>query len=132
MTGNTSTVVTKSIVALSALYAASFAVWMWVWPQAFSDYVGFPNHEHFLHDLGAFHFGIAVGLATSLIWRDSILVVLAGFAAANLVHTLNHAMDLHLGGATKDPYLIGGLTLIVSIGVVLRWRQVARVNTEQR
>ena len=57
MNNSTSTTVTRAIVALSALYAASFAVWMWAWPQAFADYVGFPDHEHFLHDLGAFHFG---------------------------------------------------------------------------
>lgn len=67
----------------------------WAWPQSFADYVGFPDHEHFLHDLGAFHFGIAVGLAASLIWRDSI---------------------------------------IVSVGVVVRWRQLggARMNAEQK
>ncbi|MFE3451991.1 hypothetical protein ACFXJ8_24030 [Nonomuraea sp. NPDC059194] len=114
--------VTNVVVALSALYTLVFGVWMWGWPRQFADYVNFPRHEHFLHDLGAFHLGIGIALVAALIWRDAILVALVGLAAASLIHTVNHAMDSHLGGAASDPYVIGAQTLVAVVGIVFRVR----------
>ncbi|MEU4545762.1 hypothetical protein [Nonomuraea dietziae] len=114
--------VTNVVVALSALYMLVFGVWMWGWPQSFAEYVNFPPHEHFLHDLGAFHVGIGIALVAALVWRDAILVALVGLATASLIHTLNHAMDSHLGGAASDPYVIGAQALVAVVGIVFRAR----------
>ncbi|MFB9209282.1 hypothetical protein ACFFV7_49435 [Nonomuraea spiralis] len=115
-------VVTRVVVALSAVYTLVFGVWMWGWPRSFAEYVDFPPHEHFLHDLGAFHLGIGIALVSALVWRDAIVVVLVGFATAGLIHAVNHAMDAHLGGAASDPYVIGAQTLVAVVGIVFRVR----------
>ncbi|WP_162794777.1 hypothetical protein [Nonomuraea lactucae] len=114
---------TKVIVTAGAAYTLAFGVWMWGWPQSFSEFAGYPNHEHFLHDLGAYHMGVAAALLAALWVRDAVLVALVGLGVASAVHTLNHAIDLDLGGAARDPYVIGAMTLVVVAGIVLRARR---------
>ncbi|MFI6390143.1 hypothetical protein [Nonomuraea sp. NPDC050540] len=117
---------------VSALYTLYFGVWMWGWPREFAEFVNYPNHVHFLHDLGAFHLGIGVALLVALIWRDAILVALVGLAAASLIHTVNHTIDSHLGGASSDPYVIGAQTLLALVGIAFRVRHLRARETKEQ
>jgi hypothetical protein len=38
----------------------------------------------------------------SLMWSDSIGVALVGFIVAGAIHSINHALDRHLGGHPLD------------------------------
>ncbi|MFI6532719.1 hypothetical protein ACIBHY_09740 [Nonomuraea sp. NPDC050547] len=124
--------VTRVVVVVSALYTLYFGVWMWGWPREFAEFVNYPNHVHFLHDLGAFHLGIGVALLVALIWRDAILVALVGLAAASLIHTVNHTIDSHLGGASSDPYVIGAQTLLALVGIAFRVRHLRARETKEQ
>lgn len=108
------------IVALMAVQMLAFGVWMLFRPDSFAEFVGFPPHNHFLHDLGAFHIGIGVALTMALFLRDAVLVTLGGFATACVVHTVNHVADSHMGGSPSDPYVIGIQTVLAVVGVAVR------------
>jgi hypothetical protein len=93
---------------------------MWGWPDNFAAYVNFPNHVHFLHDMGVYHLGVALGLLIALVKRDAIFVVMVAFAAINVLHAFNHVLDRDLGGHPSDPYLIGVQASLAGAGAVLR------------
>ncbi len=54
----------------------------------------------------------------------------AGFLVGNLAHTVNHAVDQHLGGHALDPWGLGALTLLTGIALVVRLRQLGWVIGE--
>ncbi len=54
----------------------------------------------------------------------------AGFLVGNSAHTVNHAVDLHLGGHALDPWGLGALTLLTGIALVVRLRQLGWVIGE--
>lgn len=83
----------------------------------------FPEHTHFLHDVGVLQIGIGVTLALAVPWRDPLAVVLTGFLVGNTMHAANHAVDLDLGGRDSDPWLLGLLSLLVAVALVRRMRQ---------
>lgn len=108
------------LVVLSALAILGLGGWMWGWPDNFAAYVNFPNHVHFLHDMGVYHLGVALGLLLALVKRDAIFVVMVAFAAINVLHAFNHVLDRDLGGHPSDPYVIGVQALLAGAGAVLR------------
>jgi len=108
------------LVVLSALAILGLGGWMWGWPDGFAAYVNFPNHVHFLHDMGVYHLGVALGLLLALVKRDAIFVVMVAFAAINVLHAFNHVLDRDLGGHPSDPYVIGVQALLAGAGAVLR------------
>jgi len=108
------------LVVLSALAILGLGGWMWGWPDNFAAYVNFPNHVHFLHDMGVYHLGVALGLLIALVKRDAIFVVMVAFAAINVLHAFNHVLDRDLGGHPSDPYVIGVQALLAGAGAVLR------------
>jgi PPOX class probable F420-dependent enzyme len=114
-------------IALSAVFLLVFGIWALGWPAGFADYVRFPEHEHFVHDVGAFQIGLGAGLALALLWRDARATVLAGFLVANTVHAWTHAIDGDLGGRDSDAWLLGGLSLLVAVALWLRLRQLGYV-----
>ena len=109
-----------ALVVLSALAILGLGGWMWGWPDNFAAYVNFPNHVHFLHDMGVYHLGVALGLLLALVKRDAIFVVMVAFAAINVLHAFNHVLDRDLGGHPSDPYVIGVQALLAGAGAVLR------------
>jgi PPOX class probable F420-dependent enzyme len=102
-------------------------VWCLVDPTSFAKFVRFDVHEHFLHDIGAFQLGLGVTLLLALIWSDALATALAGFIVANTVHTVNHVMDMHLGGSAAQAWLLGAASVGLVVAFVLRLRQLGYV-----
>jgi hypothetical protein len=78
-----------------------FGVWSLLFLRSFDALIDFPPYnEHLLHDAGAFQIGIGVSVLLSLMWSDSIGVALV----AGTIHSINHALDRHLGGHSSDQW----------------------------
>jgi PPOX class probable F420-dependent enzyme len=120
-------VLPKTVALLGGLLMATAAVWCLVAPASFADFVDFPRHEHFVHDLGAFQLGIAAALLLAPIWADGLATALAGFLVANAAHAVNHAVDLNLGGRTGDAWGIGAVALVTAVALGARLRQLGYV-----
>jgi PPOX class probable F420-dependent enzyme len=128
--------VDRAVAAVTLLVAALSlvaGVWALLWPSSFAEAVRFPEHTHFLHDVGAFQIGIGVTALLALLWRDPLAAVLAGFLVGNTIHAVNHGVDLDLGGRDSDPWLLGLLSLVTAWVLARRLRQlyhvVGRVGT---
>ena len=113
----------SGLTVVAATFMLVGGVWALLWPASFAEAVRFPEHTHFLHDLGAFQIGIGLTMALAVLWRDPLAVVLTGFLAANTIHAVNHAVDLDLGGRDGDPWLLGALSLLTAIALVRRLRE---------
>lgn len=114
------------VVAVTALVGAAMVgigIWCLIDPTSFADVVGFDAHPHFTHDVGAFQVGLGVILLLALIWADALATALAGFIVANTVHTVNHVMDLDLGGSAAQAWLLGAVSAALVVAFVLRLRQ---------
>lgn len=109
-----------AVTLLMGLSTAVAGVWTLLSPRSFADRVGFPYHEHFLHDLGAFQLGIAATLLLALIWQDALATALAGFLLANIVHTVNHIVDLDQGGQPWQAAALAAAALAAGIALGLR------------
>jgi amino acid transporter len=119
-------------VVVGAVLVAAFVMlvagaWCWVDPASFAAATNWPEHEHFLHDAGAFQMGIGITLLGALWWRDVLAVVLAGAVFTNGLHAVNHLMDRELGGRASDPWVIGLVALIALAGLVVRLRALRRL-----
>ncbi|MPZ60892.1 MAG: PPOX class F420-dependent oxidoreductase [Propionibacteriales bacterium] len=109
---------------------ASGGVWALAAPGSFAEFVDFPGHVHFLHDLGAFQIGAAVTLFLALIWSDALTTALAGFLVGNTIHVINHVADLDLGGYAGQIWALAALSLAVAAALVLRLRGLGYVVGE--
>ena len=116
-----------TITALVGLLTTGIGVWCLIDPRGFAEVVGFPAHEHFVHDVGAFQVGLGVTLLLALIWSDALATVLAGYVLANTVHTANHVVDLDLGGSALQAWALGAVSVALIIAFVLRLRQLGYV-----
>jgi PPOX class probable F420-dependent enzyme len=116
-----------AVTALAGVSTAGIGIWCLVDPGSFADLVGFPTHQHFLHDVGAFQLGLGVGLLLSLIWADALATTLAGFIVADTVHTINHLLDLDLGGSVAQVWLLGVMSVALIAAFVIRLRQLGGV-----
>jgi PPOX class probable F420-dependent enzyme len=117
---------------LAAVFMLAGGAWSLLWPASFAELVRFPEHTHFLHDLGAFQIGIGLTLALAVLWRDPLAVVLTSFLVANTIHAVNHAADLDHGGRDSDPWLLGALSVLVAVALVRRLRQLHHVVGQVR
>ncbi|HLM64508.1 MAG TPA: PPOX class F420-dependent oxidoreductase [Acidimicrobiales bacterium] len=115
------------VAALSGLAMLVAGVWALVWPRDFADFVRFDYSEHFLHDAGAFQIGIGLGLLLALLWRDALAAALTAFLVANTIHAYNHAIDLDIGGRDADPWLLGALSVLLTLALRQRLRQLRYV-----
>ena len=113
--------------ALIGLLTAGIGVWCLIDPRGFAEVVGFPAHEHFVHDVGAFQVGLGLVLLLALIWSDALATVLAGYVVANTVHAVNHIVDLHLGGSALQAWALGAASVVLIVAFVLRLRQLGYV-----
>jgi hypothetical protein len=120
--------VVRAIAALLGLLTAVVGVWALSWPDSFSDFVNFPPHRHFLHDVGAFQLGIGVTLLVATIWADALATALAGYLVGGAAHTVAHAVDADLGGSTGQTVFIGLSSALAAVALVARWRQLGRVH----
>jgi PPOX class probable F420-dependent enzyme len=120
----------RAVTLLLGLPMVAAGVWSLAAPRSFADFVAFPYHEHFLHDLGAFQLGVGVTLLLALAWHDGPALALAGFLAGNTVHAVNHAVDLDLGGHARDPWLLAAVSLVTLAALVIRLRQLGWVVGE--
>jgi PPOX class probable F420-dependent enzyme len=116
-----------TITALIGLLTAGIGVYCLIDPHLFAEFVGFPAHEHFVHDVGAFQVGLGVMLLLALIWSDALATALAGYVVANTVHTVNHIVDLDLGGSALQAWALGAASVALVIAFVLRLRQLGHV-----
>jgi PPOX class probable F420-dependent enzyme len=119
-----------AVTLMLGLLMVAGGLWSLVAPRSFADFVEFPFHEHFLHDLGAFQLGIGATLLLAVAWRDGPALALAGFLVANTVHAVNHAVDLDLGGRPSDPWLLAALSLVALWALLVRLRQLSWVVGE--
>jgi PPOX class probable F420-dependent enzyme len=118
------------LVAATALVGAAtvgIGIWCLIDPTSFAKAVGFDTHRHFLHDIGAFQLGLGVTLLLALIWADALATALAGFIVANTVHTVNHVLDLDVGGSVAQAWLLGAVSVALVLAFVLRLRQLGYV-----
>ncbi|MEW2328210.1 PPOX class F420-dependent oxidoreductase [Micromonospora chersina] len=108
---------------------ASLVVGVWALARAasFSSAVGFPPHEHFVHDVGAFQLGIGATLLLALIWADALAVALAGYVVGAVAHTVSHVVDADLGGSAAQTWLVGLSALLALAALVARLRQLGWV-----
>ena len=118
----------RAIAALLGLLTAVVGVWALSWPDSFSDFVNFPPHRHFLHDVGAFQLGIGVTLLLATIWADALATALAGYLVGGAAHTVAHAVDADLGGSTGQTAFIGLSSALAAVALVARWRQLGWVH----
>ncbi|MGH3451820.1 MAG: PPOX class F420-dependent oxidoreductase [Haloechinothrix sp.] len=116
-----------AVTGLAGLTTLAAGIWALLAPGSFAEFVNFPAHEHFLHDLGAFQIGLGVLLLLALIWADALSTVLSGFFVANTLHTVNHVIDLDLGGYAWQPWALGVLSLALAAALVLRVRRLGYV-----
>jgi hypothetical protein len=117
-----------AVILLAGGFMLAAGAWALFAAGSFADAAEFPRHTHFVHDAGAFQLGIGATLLLALAWRDRL--ALAGLLVANSVHTVNHAVDLRLGGHSWDPWGLATLTLLAAAALVVRLRQLGWVVGE--
>ena len=118
------------VVALSGTWMLAVGLWALLAPRSFATWIDFPPYaEHLLHDVGAFQIGIGLGLLVALAWSDAKSVALLGFVVAGVIHTVNHTIDLDLGGHTADIWLIGASTVLAGAALVVRVRSIRNRRT---
>lgn len=115
-----------AVLLVTAVSMLVFGFWAWLAPGSFADFTAFPVHVHYLHDAGVFQIGIGVSLLAALVIDDAVIVALTGFFIANTLHTINHALDLQLGGHVGDILGLGTLSLLA--GAAIAWR-IRRAST---
>ena len=100
-----------------------FGIWSLLLPRSFDALIDFPPYnQHLLHDVGAFQIGIGVSVLISLMWSDSIGVALTAFIVAGTIHSINHALDRHLGGHSFDQWGLAGLVLLAGAALIIHLR----------
>jgi PPOX class probable F420-dependent enzyme len=102
-------------------------VWALADPSGFAAFTNFPEHTHFVHDLGAFQLGAGVTLLLATIWRDALAVALAGFLVGNTAHAVNHLVDAELGGRAVQTWLIAVASVLLAFALVVRLRDLGWV-----
>ena len=116
-----------TLTLLAGLASIAVGVWTLAAPGSFAEFVDFPAHEHFLHDIGAFQLGIAATMLLALIWSDALATALAGFWVGNTVHAVSHFADLDLGGTAAQAWALAVASVAIAIALGLRLRQLGYV-----
>jgi PPOX class probable F420-dependent enzyme len=115
------------VLAALGLSTLVVGVWALARPDSFSEFVNFPPHQHFVHDVGAFQLGLGATLLLALIWADAAAVGLAGYLVGGVAHTASHVADADLGGSPTQTGVIGLLSLLAAAALVIRWRELGWV-----
>lgn len=115
-------VIVAVVAGLATLVAGG---WAFTSPASFARAVAFPEHEHFLHDVGAFQVGLGLLLLLGVVWGDALGTALAASLAANVLHTASHVIDSDLGGAAWQTWSLAAVS--VALGVAL-WQHLRRLG----
>jgi hypothetical protein len=107
----------KVIAGVAAVFYLASGVWAFAAPESFFDNIATypPYNEHLLRDIGAFLIGLGVVALAGLLSTDALTAVLAGVAAASLMHGVSHFMDHDLGRAS-DPWINGAFGVAALCG----------------
>lgn len=99
-------------------------LWAFLSPRTFFERIAAfpPYNRHLVHDIGAFQVGLGVTLLFTVLWRDALLVVLAGTGVGLILHFFSHLMDRSLGGQATDPIGVGLLALVVVLAAIWQAR----------
>lgn len=116
-----------AVTAAAGVVTGGIGIWCLIEPNSFADAVGFDAHRHFLHDVGAFQLGLGVILLLALIWADALATALAGFIVANTVHTVNHVVDLDVGGSAAQAWALGAVSVALVLAFAVRLHQLGYV-----
>lgn len=116
-----------TVTLLAAATALVAGVWAMVSPRSFAAAVDFGEHEHFLHDVGAFQIGLGVLLLLGLIWGDALATVLTRLLVVNSLHTVAHVLDLDLGGSAAPAWSLGALSVALGAALWLHLRRLGYV-----
>lgn len=111
----------QAVTLLAAAITAIFGFWALLAPESFARFAGYPLHEHFERDLGAFQLGVAATLLLALIWADALATGLAGFLVLNTIHAVNH------GGTPSQAWAFAALSVAVAVALGVRLRQLGLV-----
>src|SRR5919107_596889 len=101
-------------VSIGGLFMLALGIWAFFASASFADFVAFPYNRHLLHDVGAFRIGIGTTMLLALMWKDGVMVVLAGYVVGSTFHLLSHILDRHIGGHSYDPLV---LSVMVTVGL---------------
>jgi hypothetical protein len=118
----------RAVAVLVGVFLAGLGLWAFVSPTSFYDSIAVfpPYNQHFLHDIGAFQFGLGVAMLLTQLWGDALLVVLTGSFVGATIHFGSHVIDRSLGGRPgTDLPVLGGVALVLLAGAILRYRQLA-------
>ncbi|MCM0673258.1 PPOX class F420-dependent oxidoreductase [Micromonospora phytophila] len=119
--------IVRAATVLLGMVAIVVGVWALLRPASFSAAVGFPPHQHFVHDVGAFQLGIGATLMLAAIWADALAVALAGYLVGGVAHTVAHVVDRHLGGSAGQTVVVGVSAVLAAVALVIRWRELGWV-----
>jgi PPOX class probable F420-dependent enzyme len=128
--GRSSRIFTTAVLVVVGTVTLVVGVWALAAPDSFADFAGFEHHRHFVHDIGAFNLGLATTLLLAVAWTDAAVVALAGFFVGNTAHTVNHVVDLDVGGRGRDPWILAAGSVLVLAALVARMRQLGWVAGE--
>ena len=109
-------------VTIGGLFMLVVGIWAFFAPASFAEFVAFPYNRHLLHDVGAFQIGIGTTMLLALMWKDGVMVVLAGYVVGSSFHLLSHILDRHIGGHSYDPLVLGVMVTVGLAGMYLRSR----------
>jgi hypothetical protein len=118
----------RAFVIIAAIIVGSFMLifgaWSLLFPRSFDAFIDFPPYnENLLHDVGAFQIGIGISMLLSLMWSNGIGIALVGFIVAGAIHSINHALDRHLGGQPLDQWELAGHVLVALAALIVHlWR----------
>jgi PPOX class probable F420-dependent enzyme len=117
----------RTVAVLLGVLTTVVGVWALGWPDSFSEFVNFPPHRHFVHDVGAFQIGLGTALLLGVVWADAMSVALAAYVLGGVVHAVAHAVDRNLGGSTAQTLLIGLLAVLAALALYFRSRELGWV-----
>ena len=113
-------------VTFGGLFMLVLGIWAFFAPASFADFVAFPYNRHLLHDVGAFQIGIGTTMLLALMWKDGVMVVLAGYVVGSGFHLVSHILDRHIGGHSYDALVLGVVVSVGLAGMYLRSRMSGR------
>jgi ABC-type Fe3+-siderophore transport system permease subunit len=92
-------------------------VWAFVAPESFYDAVAtFPPYNvHFVHDIGAFSFGLGTTIALVVALADRwhpARSVLVGVGVGSVLHVLSHVLDYEIKSSVSDVVGLSLFTLL--------------------
>jgi len=123
----------RLLIGLAAVVLVGSGLWAMLAPESFYAAIATypPFNRHFIHDIGAFQFGLGSSLGLALVVPDALLVALGGNAVGAVAHFVSHLIDRELGGQPSDPVSIGLFGLLL-VGLTLwRFRMLGRANTRR-